>query len=401
MPQRDRLVYNTFDSLILRLIGLPILFMGLISVFGTLQGDTNFGLSGLLEAVVSIAITSAGGGMVFGRSGVVVDRSRGIAQSWWGLLVPIRTKTFELDSFDRVEIFRGVTGGGKSSPSIVYPVCLVGKEPLEGVEEGEDADRILCFSDRSYELSIAKAEELAEFTNLELHDTTTGQEVVRGAESLDDSILEQVEKSGDELQWPVLPNGSVIHYETVDEGAIINIPLRGFGAAHVLLLTPALFVTSSLLTDFLESFFGSPADAPPGFGLVVFGIWALFTVAMVVAMIGPILQMSSPRERISVSWRGIEIERSWGLGLKFRWTIKGDELKALEISYDDPQAFELMSLPDAVVSVLRMLSPASRIRGVRTRSDDSIVTIGRALSVEELRWLHGALRYILASRPSQ
>ena len=60
----------------------------------------------------------AGAGFIlmFSRSGLAINRRTCVAIQWWGLLIPMKQKTYSLDSFTKVRI--ELRTGDKNSPDV-------------------------------------------------------------------------------------------------------------------------------------------------------------------------------------------------------------------------------------------------------------------------------------------
>ena len=61
---------------------------------------------------------------MFGRSGIILDRSRGRVIQWYGLLVPMKRNEYLLDSVDQVEM--NFSPGDSDSPA-TWPITLSGR----------------------------------------------------------------------------------------------------------------------------------------------------------------------------------------------------------------------------------------------------------------------------------
>jgi len=110
--------------------------------------------AGLFGAVFA----ALGGLLLFGRSGLTIDRRLGEVVQWWGVIVPVSRNTHPLAGFDRVRLECRSEGEGR-----VYAVLLHGKDISESVLVEQPAD---------YRLAKRTAEGLALFLERPLEDLT-------------------------------------------------------------------------------------------------------------------------------------------------------------------------------------------------------------------------------------
>lgn len=375
----------------LALFGVPFFLMGLLFMFVGLQGEmkTESGepVEPLFAVLFTLPFVAIGVGLIFGRAGVDIDRRSGSVTSWWGLMVPMRSSRDHLSEFTHVSLRRKVIRS-KNSTRIVYPVALA----REG--EGDDVD---CESPGDYTQARNKAEQLAKFTGLNLHDSTGAQTTVHEADYLDESVADRAKRLGLAPEWPELPAGSAIQYETVGESAVIRLPPPGFQWMYLVMLIPALIFVGFFLFAFAIPFAGSSGDMPAAIRLFFYAFMSLFIILPIGGTLIPAIRGMSLRETIAASWQGIQIERKGLIGTK-KWTFPADELE--ELSVDRPR----INQPglESAAKMLRALSRSRHTRtapGLRLRSDRELCTCGSALSDDELDWLEKALTYILVHRP--
>jgi hypothetical protein len=144
------------------LLGLPFFLVGLFVAqipFGFIPVEVEGGPL-VLAILVPLGPLFAGVGLILmlSRSGITIDRGLRIVVHWWGLLIPIRRRGYDLDSFDKVSI--GYREGARNSPDI-FPVSLI----------GIDSHNALHIVDlMSYETAARVADELARFTGKPLED---------------------------------------------------------------------------------------------------------------------------------------------------------------------------------------------------------------------------------------
>lgn len=375
----------------LALFGLPFFLMGLLFMVMGLKGEMKSESGEPVEPLFAVLFTlpfiAIGAGFMFGRAGVDIDHRSGSVVSWWGLMVPIRSRRDDLSEFTHVSLRRKIIRS-KNSTRTVYPVALA--------REGDDLD---CESPGDYTQARTKAEQLAKFTGLNLHDSTGAQTVVHEADYLDESIADRARRLGLAVEWPELPAGSRIQYETVGESAVIRLPPPGFQWFYIVMLIPALIFVSFFVFSFLLPFTQNSGEMPPGIRLFFYGFMSLFIILPIGGVLIPAFRGSALRETVAASWQGIQIERKGLIGTK-KWTFPAEELE--ELSVNRPRLGGVGAISPELGKVLKALSTARRTGqapGLRLRSDRELCTCGAALSDDELDWLEKALTYILVHRP--
>ena len=158
----DILVYKKGGGRI-ALFGLPFFLVGLFVTqipFGIIPFEIEGGPL-VLAILLPLGPLFAAVGFVLmlSRSGFIIDRKRCSVTQWWGLLIPMKRKEYNLDHFTKVRIeFRAED---KNSPDI-FPISLVGAGSQASVP-------IVDLTD--YEMALKAAEELASFTGKILEDT--------------------------------------------------------------------------------------------------------------------------------------------------------------------------------------------------------------------------------------
>ena len=80
-------------------------------------------LPSIFVVLFGSVFAAVGAGLVFGRSGIIIDRSRGRIIQWYGLLVPMKRKEYMLDAIRHVEMN---FSSGDSDSAATWPVCLSG-----------------------------------------------------------------------------------------------------------------------------------------------------------------------------------------------------------------------------------------------------------------------------------
>lgn len=144
------------------LFGIPFISVGVLALLTCIGlipmegegGEMAFMAAGFFGAAFAVL----GALLLFGRSGLTIDRRLGEVIQWRGLIVPISKTTYPLARFDRVRLERRGEGEGRD-----YAVLLLGKDIPEAVlvEQIDDC-----------RLAMRTAERLALFLEKPLEDLT-------------------------------------------------------------------------------------------------------------------------------------------------------------------------------------------------------------------------------------
>ena len=95
------------------------------------------------------------------RSGFIINRRTRVVIHWWGLLIPMKKKEYNLDHFTKVQIeFRA---GDRNSPDI-FLISLIGSG-------SQSTFHIVDLT--NYEMAVKAGEELAQFIDKPLENLTS------------------------------------------------------------------------------------------------------------------------------------------------------------------------------------------------------------------------------------
>lgn len=322
------------------LFGLPFLGMGLLSVFGAFTAliTTANIAGGIMGTLFGLVFVAVGGGLVFYRSGIRLDRRTGTITDWWGLPFPISQKEKQLDQAREVTI-KAETRRSKNSTYTVYVVRLEGMDLNLKFEEN-----------RTFETSRAMAERVAKFTNLRIHDYSGQGPSIREAGTLDESLQQRAARLGEVPAPPErMPDGCRIVHGVDGDEAVFDLPRPSPGCAVVSVLGVFILGIAAAVL----------ANVPLAFVAVFLFVISCGAVPAALA-----------RERIRASARGLLLERSLVL-ITQRHKIPADELEELHESGST----------------------------IIARSDKRTLSFGSGLKIPERKWLKGVLMTILSARP--
>ncbi|MHB8909703.1 MAG: hypothetical protein ACYDAA_12590 [Syntrophales bacterium] len=384
---------------VLTFFGIPFFLAGLwVFLIGLGLGPTQAsgGFPGSAAAVlVGLIFTAIGGMVIFGRSGLIIDRRENRVVQWQGLLVPLRRTVRPLDSFDGVRI--DCNRGDKTT---TYPVQL---------RKGSDArGAITIEAPADYQRARRSAETLARFVRMPLEDHSSGKPVIRDPDHLDESLRERVRRLGEEQGFfPPQPVPMRTKVEQTVDGVILSIPHPTFGMGRRFRLVVALIVAGFAALVVLPALLSLPM--PPPVQYLIIGFVLFFSVLL---PLGAALRSSAGSSRVTVTRAFLRVEEG-RTGKNKTIEIPADELEELE--YADRRAMlnaldmsgmkklkdfgdtGTPRLPDGrpVPKIVLKLARLVPSHGITARSDRAAVTFGKGLPDEELAYLHFLVRKIL------
>jgi hypothetical protein len=346
------------------LFGLPFfafgLFFALMALFGGISSKSGSAEMGgrLIGSLFGLLFAGVGSAFLFGRSGLVFDKSRRTVTRWYGLLVPMWSNVQESAAFRDVSITQETrTRRSKHGTRTytVFPVRLTGggKFDIAEPKDAAEARRI--------------AEEIAKFLNLGVTDSSGGQTVRREAGTLDISLRDRLRRGGTEAKAPPRPPGAraIVRHERT--GVRIEVPPPPLNLALLLPLVAglvfAVFVGFIFLLPLL-----CDSQAPVGvklfFGLFIGGIFMVLPVGT------GAFQLLSQLKRSAVVEADPTLFRVTTQGLLRARTVEMRTAELEELRLDGRRgAFALAAI-----------------------SDRQIARFGEGLSHEEQEYLRGEIQ---------
>ena len=357
---------------------------------------------------------TAGAILMFGRTDLAIDRRRRIIIRRWRFFTSIKQKCYRLDSYSRIMISKE-NRSSKNSSTTVYPVRIVG-------EIGTDVIAVREFS--VYLEARKEAEMIAQFLGLPLSDTGTGMNVERKADALNDSIREQVRRSGEVIDVPEMPHTmkSIIREESGT--FIIIIPPSGMHLLSYAKLGIALLFVAAVIIMFGNVIMMLPMPPPLRLFLISF-IGIGFVLMPILTTVRQVISETNESTRVQVSGALLRIEKQTPYKINTS-EMAADEIEELILNQHPlvnmTDLFGRDTIPDegitchcgrsvignrlplcrrkigkktaAIVSLLNKLAPSS---GITAISDRNKLTFGGNLSGEELAYLHAIIKKILSS----
>ena len=405
MPRRDPDVLEMRSGGgCISVFGLPFLLAGLFLLqipWGLVPVENSDSLPWYFFILFGGVFTAVGAFLVFGRSGLILDRRIKTVLRWKGLLIPMKREEQPLDRVGRVVILQD-SGDSDSGPS--YPVRL----------EGDRLKTVNIFSPSDYQEARRVAEALARFLSRPVEDFSSGVKVVREPDRLDESLRERILRTKEDTSHlPPAPFPMRMKITETAEGLILDIPGQGITGSHWV-QTGIVLIFVGFVIYFFSGFLRLPA---PSFIRYLFGGFLLifFILVPLLAALRYMHREAKHSTRVTVTPAFLRVEERAGRRSK-TMEIPADELEELDLSTGKDRQnstrtqdrFPKLNLPETGVPRLPDGRPMPRILvslmrlakspGIIARSDTASVPFGTGLSEEELKYLHALIQKVLSRR---
>lgn len=169
------------------------------------------------------------------RFGVIADRQRLTVTTWWGLLIPFHKTEHRFSQSHHVTLSREERQDYRRTYE-VFPVRL----------EGAGTDAVTIHEPRDHDQARHLAEDVAKFVHLGIRDRSSGQEVAREADALDQSLQQRLRRTGRSMPLPAQPPHAraIFNYGDARAPTTIEIPPVGrSGRSFLVVIFIAGFVT--------------------------------------------------------------------------------------------------------------------------------------------------------------
>jgi hypothetical protein len=407
--KKSPLIYRDSGTLEIRsgggclsIFGLPFLLAGLFVMQIPLGLIPMEGSPGPLPSVFVVLFGSVfaavGAGLVFGRSGIVLDRGMGRVIQWWGLLVPMKRRVYMMDAIRQVEMD---FSRGDSDSAATWPVKLSG----EGIPKPIAVVQPVNFTE-----ARQVAEELSRFLRKPLVDSSTGERVTRDPEHLDEPYRDRLRRTGEAAAVvPPEPPGMRSRVERTGEGVILHIPGPPMSVLNYLPVLFPLVFAGAVAWFFLPAFLTLPM--PDFIRYVFLGFIGLFFIAgPVVSTLLNVLRLKNQFERVTVTKAFLRVE-ALKQGKQTTVEIPVDELEdlvaptALMDTVEVPGMKKIPlgntgtpRMPDGrpVPRFLLSLMKMAGSRGVTARSDKAVAEFAGGLDEAEVAYLFALIRKTIA-----
>ena len=383
--------------------GLPFLASGLF-VIGFSFWDPPGGGGGaplLVTVIFGSIFTAVGAAMMFGRSGMIIDRRKGTLVRWSGLLVPMKKTTYPLGYHDRITIRKELRSGEKRT-YYVYPIVLEGSHgDTEGIVFDEPTD---------YSQARRTAEEITAFLKLPLVDTTSGNEVVREPDKLDESIRERARRTNERVEAFDPPPDMRARVREEYGTLIIEIPPQKLTREHYKAMAILMIIGVAALCAFIG------VNNLRHLNVHNLMVYAPIGIFVLLFAIRPILRNARSSSFITASRDMLRVEQCSSKGSKVT-EIPVDELedfvvgdanlpagvsrtpdgryKAVGVAvspgnsggYSDQQVLAGTKLLAKLSLIMKAPGPS-----ITASSDKATVNFGKGLRQDELRYLYALIK---------
>ena len=388
---------------LLMIFGLPFLLTGLFVIGFPFWGNPPEGGGPplMVTVIFGAVFTALGAALMFGRSGMIIDRRKRSIVRWSGLLVPMKKTTYPLDYHDRITIRKDLRRSEKHT-YYAYPIVLKGSH---GVSEG-----IVFDEPTDYPQARRTAEEITTFLKMPLVDTTSGREVIREPDRLDESIRERANRTKEEVTTFHPPPGMRARVGEESGTLIIEIPPQRLTIEHYKRMA-ILMVIGAVALCIVIGF--NNLGHLNAHHLVVYAPIGIFVLLFAIR---PILRQARSSCRITASRDMLRVEQR--TSKRGRVTeIPVDELEDFVIGdanlpagvsrtpdgryqaqgvpvsprhsggYSDEQAMAGTKLLAKLSLIIRPAGPS-----ITASSDKATINFGQGLREEELRYLHALIK---------
>jgi hypothetical protein len=350
----------------------------------------------LALAFMALVFTGVGGTLVLGRSWTTLDITRRLVIKQWGLLMPMRERTYPVTGYSVVSL--GFVRGD-SDTADQFPV---------GLKAHNGSGLPLC-SFTTYADSRACAIAVARHLHLDVEDSTTDHRVRVTPADAERSIRERAVEVAHDAAVPRPANArSTVSREP--DGVRIDIPYpRTSPIGAFLGLTP--LIIPIIVVPWLMNFFRH-TNTPDAIGWVFVGFMTIF-FGLIPAM--TVLNGFRRSRRggtvVLVSTRGIEIRERGAWRTRSTASIEASDILGVDYSTRESagasarvaaeqQAMESTGLDSAAVGqrserLLAWLAKFAKGRGLTVKTRTGLTSFGEGLEDDEIRYLHDVVRRAL------
>jgi hypothetical protein len=343
---------------------------------------------------------AVGTALVFGRSGLILDRTRGRAVQWWGLIAPMKRKEYLLEAIGQVDLD---FSRGDSDSADTWPVTLSGgglPKPIAVARPTEFAEA------RRF------AEELARFLNKPLVDSSTGERVTRDPDHLDESYRDRIRRTKEgSAPAPPQPPEMRTRVEHTGDGIVLNIPGPEIRWYHYFPVAVSLAIAGSVAFFFLPAILTLPMPEIVRYLALGF-IGLVFVAGPVLSALLHVLRLKNQFERVTVTKAFLRVE-TLRQGKRSTAEIPLDELEDLSAPsvrsvMDDvempgkkkvfigdtgtPRMPDGRPVPRFLLSLVKLAGS----KGIIARSDRTVIEFAQGLAEAETLYLHAVIRKKIA-----
>ncbi len=303
---------------------------------------------------------------LLGRAGTTIDRRYKTIIKWWGLLLPFRSTELNWNDYKTVTIRKEIRRT-KNGSYTVYVGRISGEKD---VSLGEHQD---YFKTRQI------AEAVAIFMKFSLADSSTGVEIVRPPEELNEPLRNRLRRTGNIRKLEDLPSDSKIKQRIENDELVIALPKMGWGCLTIFMVFVGIVITIILISIsivILQDIKEIGKDFAP-FIFIAFLIPGLF-------MFFSAWKKAHLRTEVHVSPQKFYLKH---IG---KYKSKVEEIPLTELE-------ELQLITSGQQAPSSNISTFFYTAYIIARSDYKMLPFGNGLSTKELNWLIAVLENTIAA----
>lgn len=173
-------------------------------------------------AVIAFIVLVAVAMIIFSIKFYIIfdDKTKKIETHWTFLSWKLLVREIPFNAICKLSLTKEIIYTGRSETTL-YRIRIMGND--------QDNFNILCEESPSYEEANKLAEEMSEILSQDLCDSTSGEEVIRKAGYLQESIAQNWKRTGEVLKTLPLPENSKINFAQNGEQIAITLPKEGWG----------------------------------------------------------------------------------------------------------------------------------------------------------------------------
>ncbi len=357
--------------------GLPFLLAGLFCAVALylpiLTNTQRFSWQTVGWSLFCSIFAGFGAVMVFGRSGAWLDRKAWSVTRWWGLPFKIWSRTSPLEKISQVRLDRILNDDFES-----FCVRLV----REGQQAGEQV-----FDSQCYFRTRVQAERIATFLGWVMHDHSRDETVVREPAALQESLREQLWRSGGASEVPVRPKESQVECRVEGGSLSLQMPASGIEGAHRAVIVTGQVFLAAVLFGLGKGVMGASVARSGSVG----DYYMVMAIVLTFSFVG-----------LWTAFRVIRAGRKWAARATSVY-LDDQALRMIHHSNFEDECVEMSieELEELVIGEVQEGISWKRTEGLIARSDHKIIEFGAGLSREELDWLRDSVYYTLRMQPKR
>jgi hypothetical protein len=389
----------------LSVFGIPFILFGLLFMLLSLNIMADTPYVGYMFFFCGFLFATVGACLAFNRSGLTLDRRRGTAVRWWGLIFPMKRWEILLGQVESVVMTPDPVDRDAEEPLETFTIELIGRD----LEEPFFITR--SYSD--YETTRRYVEGLARFLDKPIEDVSSASRHIREPDRLDESFRDRVRRTGEDVRTlPPMPPVMQTKIIETEGGVVLEIPERH--VKHVR-YGPAIFNTAFGVILICIVAYNLLPSLPrvPGPPVVISGLfffilglllWTTMSRNLLTEKRQTLVTVDSENLRVEYKkggethWTQISLEGLEDLILHATRSTAGDigvtgrKRHFLQGNTGTPRMPDGRPVPKFLISALRRAGSP----GITARSDKYTVTFGTGLPDDEVAYLYSLIRKIIA-----